>query len=98
MRRDAPVAIYPPHGVARLVNRNDGGHGRRRTSLQPALFGRRFSDRPRPDAKSYEVLGDASVSRPRSSVRNDSPNAEPSRKTPPLRVPPINLRRRAGSG
>src|SRR5271165_753660 len=43
---------------------------------QPAKgrpFGCRFSDRPRPDAKSYEVLGDASVSRPRSSVRNDSP-------------------------
>src|SRR5208337_2940797 len=46
----------------------------------------------------YEVSGDASVGGPRSSVRNDSPNAEPSRKIPPLRVPPINLRRRAGSG
>ena len=30
-----------------------------------------------------------------SSVRNGSPNAEPSRKTPPLRVPPTNPRRHA---
>src|SRR5208283_3050548 len=46
--------------------------------------------------KSYEASGDAFVGRPRLSVRNGSPNAERFRKTPPLRVPPTNPRRRAG--
>src|ERR1700688_3407505 len=40
--------------------------------------------------KSYGVRGDASVGRPRSSARNGSPNAEPSRKTPPLHAAVYN--------
>jgi hypothetical protein len=45
--------------------------------------------------KVVAASGDAVASRQRSSVRNGSPNAEPSHRTPPLRVPPTSLRRRA---
>src|SRR5271165_2457462 len=69
---------------------------RRRQLARGRPFGRRFSDRPRRDAKSYEASGDAFVGPLRSSVRNGSPNAEPSHRTRPFRVPPTNLRRRAG--
>ena len=68
----------------------------RRRLAKGRPFGRRFSDRPRRGAKSYEASGDAFAGRPRSSVRNDGPNAVPSRRTPPLRVPPASPRQAEG--
>src|ERR1700722_18297473 len=77
-RRACFAWIGPAHRGPRL---------RRRRPAKGRPCGRRFSDRPRPDAKSHAASGDASANLQRSSVRNDSPSAEPSHRIGPLRVP-----------
>ena len=79
---------------------------RRRSAVEPVIghakaehrMGRNYLAGIHGDAANaiLAAAGDAFASWLRSSVRNGSPNAEPSHTTPPRRVPPTNLRRRAG--